>query len=56
MLGPNSQSYVALNTKVWVEGHRRGYERGQRQQMKAVTVPRCPINEHLGIFYRIVKR
>jgi hypothetical protein len=30
ILGLNSRIYVALNTKAWVEGHRRGYERGQR--------------------------
>jgi hypothetical protein len=30
MLGLTSRSYIALNTKVWVKGHRRGYERGQR--------------------------
>jgi hypothetical protein len=30
ILGLNSQSYVAPNTELWVEGYQRGYWRGQR--------------------------
>jgi hypothetical protein len=30
ILGLSSRSYVSPNTKVWVEGPLRGYEKGQR--------------------------